>query len=85
MLDERQHLNYSSAWDARVREDCGIALPPDNLGQWERTSLPLTVSQPYRSVFRSFSGYFNDEASEIRDAELSQEASLLNRLAGYAR
>jgi Ca-activated chloride channel homolog len=85
MLDERQHINYSRSWDARVREDCGIVLPPDNLGQWERTSLPLTVSPPYRSVFRSFAGYFSNETSELGDRDLDQETRLLDRLSGYGR
>jgi Ca-activated chloride channel family protein len=82
LIDERQHPQYSSSWNPRVREDTGIGLPPDNL-QWERQSLPLTVSAPYRTIFRNFSAYFANEISAIGDNSLNQEQSLLSTLANY--
>lgn len=83
MLDEREHLNYTRPWDPRVREDTGITIPAENVGQWERTSLPLTVSDPYRSTFRVFLKYFQSQMYEIGDDSLQQEVSVLNKLSGY--
>ena len=85
MLDEREHVNYGRPWDPRVREDIGIVIPPENVGQWERTSLPLTVSDPYRSAFRAFLKYFQGQAYEIGDDDLQQEVNVLNKLSGYGR
>lgn len=83
MLDEREHLNYGRPWDPRVREEIGIIVPPDNVGQWERTSVPLMVSDPYRSTFRVFLKHFQDQAYEIGDEDLQQEVNVLNKLSGY--
>jgi Ca-activated chloride channel family protein len=84
MMDERQYVRYSQPWNARVREDTGIVIPAENVGQWERTSLPLTVSQPYRSVFREFASYFEDEMLDIGDRDLGQELDVLSRLTSYS-
>jgi Ca-activated chloride channel homolog len=83
MLDERQYVRYSGSWSPRVREDTGIVIPAENVGQWERTSLPLTVSQPYRSIFRSFAKYFEDEMLNIGDSDLNKELEVLDRLTGF--
>jgi len=83
MLDERQHVRYSSPWQASVREDTGIIIPPVNVSQWERQSLPLVVSEPYRKVFKDFSRYFADEMRAIGDSSLNQELRTLNSLARY--
>jgi len=81
MIDERRYRGYNDGWQASVREDCGIVLPVENVGQWERTSIPLTVSQPYRSVFRDFAAYFEDEMRAIGDNSLEKELDVLDRLA----
>lgn len=83
MLDERQHAHYSAPWQASVREDTGIIIPPVNVSQWERQSLPLMVSEPYRKTFRDFSRYFADEMRAIGDSDLNQELKTLNSLARY--
>jgi Ca-activated chloride channel homolog len=82
MIDERQHLNYSRPWDPCVREDTGIIIPVVYAGQWERQSQPLTVSEPYRSLFHRFSSYFEQEMGSIRDSDLNQELRILKTLAG---
>jgi hypothetical protein len=49
-------------------------------GQWERQSLPLMVSSPYRSIFRDFSLYFTSEMDKIGDFSLQQELRLMQLL-----
>lgn len=82
MMDERQYARYNQPWSPRVREDTGICIPAENVGQWERTSLNLSVSQPYRSIFRTFAGYFEDEMYAIGDKTLEKELQVLEWLAG---
>ncbi len=83
LVDEREHASWSRPWEPRVSYEDGICLPPSLLGQWERTSLPLMVSSPYRSLFRDFSDYFADEMDEIGDNTLKQELAILHQLGGY--
>jgi Ca-activated chloride channel homolog len=81
MVDERSHAAWSRPWDPRISEDTGIVVLPDpNLGQWERQSLPLMVSDPYRRIFSNFSGYFENEMNAIGDVTLDQEIGILNKL-----
>jgi Ca-activated chloride channel homolog len=81
MIDERQHAHYSAPWEPCVREDTGIIIPPEpGLSQWERTSLPLMVSGPYKTIFRNFSRYFEDEMSAIKDYTLEQEIEIMDVL-----
>jgi len=83
LIDEREHASWSRPWEPRVNPELGICVPPSQLGQWERTSLPLMVSSPYRSLFNDFSGYFADEMDEIGDDTLGQELDILESLSGY--
>jgi Ca-activated chloride channel family protein len=80
MMDERQYAWYNQPWSPRVREDTGICIPAENVGQWERTSLNLSVSPPYRSIFRTFAGYFEDEMYAIGDETMEKELQVLERL-----
>jgi Ca-activated chloride channel family protein len=82
LIDEREHASWSRPWEPRVTTEEGICVPPSQLGQWERTSLPLIVSSPYRSLFRDFSEYFSDEIDEIEDNTLLQELQILRQLGG---
>jgi len=82
LIDEREHFNWSKSWEPRISYEEGICIPNYQLGQWERTSLPLTVSSPYKPLFRDFSGYFSDEISEIGDNTLLQELQILRQLGG---
>ena len=83
LIDERQHLQYSSPWDPLVREDTGIVMPPENISQWERTSLPLEVFSSYRMIFSNFADYFESEMEAINDYTLDQELAILKTLATY--
>jgi Ca-activated chloride channel homolog len=81
LQDERQHQQYSKPWDPCINEDTGIIIPDENLiGQWERTSLPLTVSGPYHQIFKDFRDYFESEADQLNDKDLNQELDILNYL-----
>jgi Ca-activated chloride channel family protein len=83
LIDEREHASWSRPWEPRVNPEEGICVPPSQLGQWERTSLPLMVSSPYRSLFNDFSGYFAGEMDQIGDSTLSQELDILQQLGGF--
>ncbi len=58
-------------------------LPPIELGRWERQSIPLQVSEPYKALFSAFSSYFEDEMNAIGDDTLGQELDILDMLRGY--
>jgi Ca-activated chloride channel family protein len=80
MMDERQHLQYSGGWNPCIDDNTGIALP--NLSsQWERQSLPLRVSQPYKRLISDFGSYFSREMNALQDYSLDQELGILQTLA----
>jgi Ca-activated chloride channel homolog len=81
MADERQHFQYPGTWNPCVRGDTGIVLPPEpSFAQWERQSMPLKVSEPYRRIFSDFARYFDGEMRATGDNTLTQELSILNTL-----
>ena len=53
------------------------------LGEWERQSLPLFVSPPYKEIFQQFSEYFLSEAEAIGDETLNQELEILKILSTF--
>ena len=56
---------------------------PILLGEWERQSVPLQVSEPYRKLFGLFGSYFEEESKVIEDDTLQQEQVLLEMLNKY--
>ncbi|MEZ4615504.1 MAG: hypothetical protein R2867_08315 [Caldilineaceae bacterium] len=50
------------------------------LGEWERQSLPLQVSPPYRALFTQFRAYFTAEMAAVQDETLQQEVEVLAKL-----
>ncbi len=52
-----------------------------SLGQWERQSIPLLVSSQNQELISEFAEYFKQEMSVISDDDLSQEISILEKLA----
>ena len=81
MLDQRQNLRAGQTWKARVDERNGIVIQDfAKVGQWERQSLPLAVSEDYRRLFDSFSLYFAAEMKATGDDTLSQELAILRTL-----
>ncbi|MBI4310802.1 MAG: VWA domain-containing protein [Chloroflexi bacterium] len=81
MIDEREHRDSSRSWQPRMGDDTGIVIPSlARYSQWERQSLPLTVSEPYRRMFVTFTRYFADEMQDIGDDTLDQELTVLRHL-----
>ena len=82
LTDERQHLQYSYPWNPCIDNDTGIIVPPEiGLNEWERQSMPLTVSSAYGQIFSRFAGYFENEMRAVDDFTLDQELGILNKLA----
>jgi Ca-activated chloride channel homolog len=85
--DERSTLSepdppvpYEPCIDWRV----GIIIPPEPaLGQWERKSSPLQVSDHYQALFTDFKKHFVLEMVTIGDDTLDKEVSILNTLITY--
>jgi Ca-activated chloride channel family protein len=83
-IDEKMHMQYSKAWDARINESTGIMIPSEaGLSQWERQSLPLDVSPAYKNIFSDFARYFEKEMNAIGDVSLYQEYKILDTLSRY--
>ncbi|MGA1844140.1 MAG: vWA domain-containing protein [bacterium] len=54
------------------------------LGQWERQSVALQVSEEYRQLFVEFKEYFESEMAAIGDDTLEQEVTILETLSTYS-
>ena len=80
MIDEREHAHISHPWEPKVDDWVGIPVPPVTLGRWERQSLPLMVSGPYRELFQEFRKYFEQEKDTLQDDTLGQELEILDKL-----
>ncbi len=65
----------------------GIHIPDyvesKSLGQWERQSISLQVSDQYEKLITEFNEYFNQEMTAIDDETLQQEIDILNKLENY--
>lgn len=81
-MDERKALEKGAAVVPVVTMEHGIIVPVI-LGEWERQSLPLQVSEPYRKLLSVFSSYFHDEKEAIGDNTLQQEQDILDKLKAY--
>lgn len=53
------------------------------LGENERTSTKLSVSDEYKDIFEKLKKYFENEKKEVKDDTLNQEIDLLNTLIEY--
>lgn len=76
-----RYVNLMKAWIVSERQAAATADPA--LSDWERTSLPLTVSEAYRTTFQTFLQGFTAEADRIGDPTLAQEQELLQSLIEY--
>jgi Ca-activated chloride channel homolog len=81
MIDERTARENGWTIVPSVTLANGIVIPIE-LGEWERQSLPLTVSEPYRELFGQFQEYFKSESKAIGDSTLYQEEKILETLRG---
>lgn len=84
MIDERKAAESGWKIIPSVTLASGIVIPVE-LGEWERQSMPLTVSDPYRELFVRFADYFQKEMQAITDDTLGQEELILRKLGGYQR
>jgi Ca-activated chloride channel family protein len=78
IVDERSGLQSGNV-KPTVTVESGIVVPVE-LGQWERQSLPLQVSEPYGKLFALYSAYFESESNAIGDDNLQQEEVVLRKL-----
>lgn len=53
------------------------------LGEHERTSTKLSVSQEYKEIFKKFKEYIQNENIEIKDKTISKEINTLNKLIDF--
>ena len=58
-------------------------VPPRLSSKWERTSRPLAVAPRARDAFRVLGPWMRAEAAACGDADLNQEADILDKLAGH--
>ncbi|MDD1740509.1 MAG: VWA domain-containing protein [Methanothrix sp.] len=79
MIDERRAAEKGWRIVPSVTLTGGIVIPME-LGEWERQSLPLTVSDPYPELFGRFRDYFQVEAQAIGDSSLDREEAILRKL-----
>lgn len=67
-----------------ISEQEGIVVPPPfpelQLGEWERESVSLEVSDHYRDMIEEFEEYFRQEQQELGDDNLDQEMQILDKL-----
>ncbi len=84
IIDEARSRATDAPVQPAVSASTGLTVPvvPPELGQWERQSVPLHVSEEYRALFASFASYFSAEMEALGDADLNKELALLNALAG---
>lgn len=82
IIDERSALDQDAPVEPSVTLEDGIVVPGPLLGEWERQSLPLTVSEGYRAFFELFRSHFETESVALGDPDLQQEVVVLDKLSG---
>jgi Ca-activated chloride channel family protein len=81
--DERLSYEEDRPIEPVVGDESGIVIPEKiELSRWERQSVPLFVSPPYREHFSTFLNHFKEEAGELQDETLDQEMDVLENLSG---
>ncbi len=83
MIDERKAADKGWKIVPSVTLANGIVIPIE-LGEWERQSMPLVVSEPYPQLFGQFGNYFQNEAQVLGDGTLGQEEAILKKLEDFA-
>ena len=77
---ERESIAKNRYIDPFINEEIGIIAPWPMLGEWEQTSEPLTVSDEYQKLFKTFDSYLKSEIHAIGDKEMNQEVDILKVL-----
>ncbi len=83
IYDERRYAADNVTAKPSHLYDNGIHIPEyvrHSLGQWERQSLPLSVSTGYGDAIREFGKYFEGEAEAIGDDAMLQEVRIMSAL-----
>ena len=87
IVDERTSLIDGSPVPMPPISEYGIQTPRHAsiapLGEWERRSAPLQVSDHYEKIFSEFSAHFYDQMRLIGDDSLQQELDILYKLENY--
>jgi len=84
IVDERRALESGETITPSATLEDGIVVPgPVELGEWERQSVPLQVSEPYKKLFGIFGSYFETEGEGLEDIDLQQEEIVLETLSRY--
>ena len=82
--DERESYVEKRPIPPVVFHETGIIIPPDlefpQLNKWERQSIPLQVSEEYKSFISDFKDYFEEESEAIGDDSLSREIEVMEKL-----
>ncbi len=81
--DERRSMSEDTPVKPSVNTEDGIIICEVELGEWERQSVLLQVSEGYRKLFEAFREYFVKEMEEIGDETLEQELEILDKLINY--
>jgi Ca-activated chloride channel family protein len=79
MIDERSAQATGRMVMPSITLDSGIVIPVE-LGEWERQSMPLRISEPYQELFQEFANYFKSEMQLTGDQNLQQEQLILEKL-----
>jgi Ca-activated chloride channel family protein len=82
MIDERKAAQKGWKIVPSVTLANGIVIPIE-LGEWERQSMPLAVSNDYKKLFKQFGDYFQKESRALEDKDLQKEQSVLDKLSSY--
>jgi Ca-activated chloride channel family protein len=82
MIDERKAQEMGWKVVPSVTLANGIVIPVE-LGEWERQSLPLRVSESYQELFAEFRNRFQQDMRGIGDPTLEQDVSILEKLGSY--
>ena len=80
--DERKSIQEGTPVEPSVNTEVGIVICIQ-LGEWERQSVLLRVSEGYRKLFETFKEYFLQEMREIGDETLEQELQILDKLIAW--
>jgi hypothetical protein len=84
IVDERRALETGETITPSVTLVDEIVVPVSvELGEWERQSVPLQVSEPYKKLFGVFDSYFETEGGALEDIDLQQEEVVLETLSTY--
>ncbi len=82
--DQRKALKDDKPVEPVITREDGIVIcrpdRPRKLGQWERKSVDLQVSDTYRKFFKGFLSHLETEMEALDDEDLEQEIEILEKV-----